>query len=174
MATIAPDRRTLTAVTLPPGPVSGSRCKVVPMTSWADVASTAPDLAETVRRTFAIRKHATMATVRRDGSPRISGTEVDFAADGEIYLGMMPGARRSEDLRRNPHVAIHCPTEDPAPDDPAGWLGDGKISARVVEVGPDRFRLDIETVVLTKVAPRGQELEISTWRDGRITTSRRS
>jgi hypothetical protein len=80
------------------------------MTSWADVELGAPDLADTVRRTFAIRKHATTATIQLDGAPRISGTEVQFADDGEIYLGMMPGAKRANDLRRDPRVAIHCPT----------------------------------------------------------------
>lgn len=145
------------------------------MTSWADVQSSAPELADTVGRTFAIRKHATMATIQRDGAPRISGTEVDFAADGEIYLGMMPGARRAADLRRDPRVAIHCPTEDAPTDDPAGWLGDGKIAARAVEVESHRFRLDIERVVLTKVAQGGQELEVSTWRrTGRVDVVRRS
>lgn len=143
------------------------------MTSWADVASSAPEFAATVGRTFITRKHATMATVRRDGSPRISGTEVDFADDGEIYLAMMAGARRSKDLRRNPHVAIHCPTQDPPIDDPTKWLGDGKISAISVECEPDRFRLDIVTVVLTRIAPGGQELEISTWRTGGLTAVRR-
>jgi hypothetical protein len=144
------------------------------MASWTDVASAAPEFAGTVRRTFAIRKHATMATVRSDGSPRISGTEVDFADDGEVYLGMMHGARRSDDLRRDPRVAVHCPTEDPPGDDPASWLGDGKITASAVEVEPDRFRLDIQTVVLTRVAAGGQELEIRTWRGGHLTVTRRS
>jgi hypothetical protein len=121
-------------------------------------------MAETVRRSFAIRKHATMATVRRDGAPRISGTEVDFADDGEVYLGMMAGAQRAADLRRDPRVAIHCPTEDPPDEDPARWLGDGKFAARAIEVEPHRFRLDVEQVVLTRVAPGAQELEITTWR----------
>ena len=120
-------------------------------------------MADTVGKTFAIRKHATMATVLRDGAPRISGAEVDFADDGEIYLGMMPGARRAADLRRGPRVAIHCPTRDTPTDDQASWLGDDKITARTIEVEPHRFRLDIERVVLTRVAAGGSELEISTW-----------
>jgi hypothetical protein len=121
-------------------------------------------MADTVRRSFAIRKHATMATVRRDGAPRISGTEIDFADDGEVYLAMMGGARRTVDLRRDPRVAVHSPTVDPPDEDAASWLGDGKIAARVVEVQPDRFRLDLEQVVLTRVTPGAQELEITTWR----------
>lgn len=145
------------------------------MATWAAFEASAPDLAETVRRAFAVRKHATMATVRRDGSPRISGTEVDFADDGEIYLGMMTGARRAADLRRDPRVAVHCPTDDPPAADAAAWLGDGKLDAHVLEVEPDRFRLDIDRVVLTKVAPGAEELEITTWTpaDG-IRTRRRA
>lgn len=134
------------------------------MTSWHDVTVAEPELAAVVRRTFAIRKHATMATIRRDGSPRISGTEVDFADDGWIYLGMMSGARRAAELRRDPRVAVHCPTEDPPDDDPQRWLGDGKITARAEEVADHRFRLDIDSVVLTRVV--GDELEITTWRPG--------
>ncbi|MFT3716083.1 MAG: pyridoxamine 5'-phosphate oxidase family protein [Gordonia sp. (in: high G+C Gram-positive bacteria)] len=146
----------------------------VGMTSWADFHSRFPELADTVRRTFAVGKHATMATVRRDGGPRISGTEVDFADDGRLYLGMMPGARRADDLRRDPRVAVHCPTQDPPPDDPAGWLGDGKIAARAVEVEPDRFQLDIMQVVLTRVAPGAEELEITVWTPERgVTVTRR-
>jgi hypothetical protein len=102
-----------------------------------------------------------MATARRDGTPRISGTEVDFHDDGEIYLGMMRGTRRAADLRRDARVAIHCPTADTPSDDPDSWLGDGKITARAVEVEPDRFRLDIRQVVLTKVVDGA--LEITSW-----------
>jgi Pyridoxamine 5'-phosphate oxidase len=46
------------------------------MASWNDVVAAKPEFADHVRRTFAVRKHATLATLRRDGSPRISGTEV--------------------------------------------------------------------------------------------------
>lgn len=69
---------------------------------------------QTMCRTFAVRKHATLATLRRDGSPRISGTEVVFDDEaGEIYLGMMPGSVKALDLRRDPRLALHSPTVDP-------------------------------------------------------------
>lgn len=134
------------------------------MTSWTDVAAAAPELAEAVRGTFAVRKHATMATTSLDGTPRISGTEVEFADDGEIYLGMMTGAQRAADLRRDPRVALHCPTVDPPADDPASWLGDGKITAIAEQMeaeGSHRFRLAITRVVLTEVA--GDALRITSW-----------
>ncbi|HEU5003116.1 MAG TPA: pyridoxamine 5'-phosphate oxidase family protein [Actinomycetota bacterium] len=139
------------------------------MASWAEFAAREPALAGVVRRAFAVRKHATMATVRASGAPRISGTEVEFADDGEIYLGMMKGARRVQDLRRDPRMALHSPTNDAPDGDPAGWLGEAKINARAVEVASADshcFRLDIEDVVHTKVAADAQALEITTWRPG--------
>ena len=145
------------------------------MASWAAFAEAEPELAGTVRRAFAVRKHATMATIRATGAPRISGTEVEFAADGEIYLGMMTGARRAADLRREARMALHSPTRDAPEDDPAGWPGEAKINARAVEVAPDRFRLDIAEVVHTKVAADAEALEITTWRpDSGVTVVRRA
>lgn len=137
-----------------------------PVASWAELEAAAPELAGTVRKAFAVRKHATMATIRLSGAPRISGTEVEFADDGGLYIAMMPGTRRAADLRRDPRVAIHSPTDDPPPDEPAGWLGEAKISGRAVEVVPDRFRIDIEDVTLTKVAGDASGLEVTTWRAG--------
>ncbi|HZC69231.1 MAG TPA: pyridoxamine 5'-phosphate oxidase family protein [Jatrophihabitans sp.] len=131
------------------------------MSSWTELATSAPALAETVRRTFAVRKHATMATITRHGAPRISGNEVQFGDDGHVYLAMMPGTRRADDLRRDPRLAIHSPTEDTPQDRPETWLGDGKITGRAVEIEPNRFRVDIDTVVLTRIR---DGLEISTWR----------
>lgn len=145
------------------------------MTSFADLERAHPELAAVVRRAFAAGSHATMATTARDGAPRISGTEVVFTDAGEVELGMMAGARRAADLRRDPRVAVHCPTVDPPGDDPAGWLGDAKLTAVAVELpaaedGSHRFRLDLRTVVLTRVAPGGEQLEITTWRAGGSTS----
>lgn len=133
-----------------------------PMARWEEVVAAAPELAAQVRRCFAIRKHATLATLRADGSPRISGTEVTFDDDGDIYLGMMSGSVKARDLRRDPRLALHCPTEDAPEGDASAWIGDGKIAGRGVE-GPsgDRFRIDITEVVHTAV--RGDVLVIRSW-----------
>lgn len=138
------------------------------MPSWAEVTAAAPDLAGEVRRRFAVRKHATLATLRRDGSPRISGTEVEFG-DGDIWLGSMPGAAKALDLRRDPRMALHSPTVDPPEDAPGEWEGEAKLSGRAVEVpgepGSHRFRLDITEVVLTRV--HGNRLVIESWHPDR-------
>lgn len=139
------------------------------MASWAGVERAAPELAGAVRERFAVRKHATMATLRADGSPRISGSEVEFA-DGQMVLGSMPGARKAADLRRDPRVAVHSPTVDPPESDPSGWAGEAKVAGRAVEVSrPDAgshvFQIDVTEVVLTRVS--GDELVVESWHPDR-------
>lgn len=142
------------------------------MARWQEFVAADPDFAAHVRRCFDIRKHATLATLRKDGSPRISGTEVEFDDDGEIYLGMMAGSLKALDLRRDARLALHCPTEDAPEGDPSSWLGDAKIAGRGVEVsgaggddGSHRFRIDVTEVVVTTV--EGDSLVIRSWHPGR-------
>jgi len=45
------------------------------MPTWSDFEAAAPELAARVRERLGAHAHKTLATVRRDGSPRISGTE---------------------------------------------------------------------------------------------------
>jgi hypothetical protein len=115
-----------------------------------------------------------MASLRRDGSPRISGVETEFA-DGEVLVGMMPGSVKLADVLRDPRMALHGPTEDPPEGAPGGWAGEAKMSGRAVEVAfPDspvaggrRFRLDIEEVVLTHLNPAGDRVVVESWHPGR-------
>lgn len=138
------------------------------MPSWAEIVAAVPDLAAEVHRRFAVRKHATLATLRRDGSPRISGTEVEFG-EGDVWLGSMPGAVKALDLGRDPRMALHSPTVDPPEEAPGEWEGEAKLSGRALEVpgqpGSHRFRLDITEVVLTRV--RGDRLVIESWHPDR-------
>ncbi len=136
--------------------------------SWAQVEAEAPELMAAVRDCFAVRKHATMATLRRDGSPRISGTEVQLE-DGELWIGSMAGARKAQDLQRDGRVAIHSPTVDPPEEDPSAWSGEAKVAGRAVEVPSEdsshRFRIDLHEVVHTRVD--GDALLITSWHPGR-------
>jgi pyridoxamine 5'-phosphate oxidase-like protein len=148
------------------------------MASWDEVEAAAPALAGAVRACFAVRKHCTMATLRRDGAPRISGTEVEFSG-GELWLGMMPGSLKALDLRRDPRVALHSATVDPPGDDPSGWPGEAKLAGRAVEVSdagrtdqPHRFRIDIGEVVLTRIGQPADHLLIESWHPDRGYTRR--
>jgi hypothetical protein len=136
--------------------------------SWAAFAREAPELARDVRAAFAVRKHCTMATLRADGSPRISGTEVELG-EAELHLGSMPGALKAKDLLRDGRLAIHSPTVDPPEGDETSWAGEAKVAGRAVEVASEdassRFRVDVEEVVHTAVA--GDRLRIRSWHRGR-------
>lgn len=142
--------------------------------SWAQVESEAPALAAQVRTCFAVGKHATMATLRADGSPRISGTEVQWE-DGELWIGSMPGARKARDLQRDGRVAIHSPTVDPPEGDESAWAGEAKVAGVAVEVPTEdashRFRIDLAEVVRTAV--QGDGLLITSWHAGRGVQERR-
>ena len=96
------------------------------MASWSEIEKAAPALAERARAALdpaaGARRHKTIATLRADGSPRISGIECWFA-DGELVFGSMPGSLKSADLRRDPRFALHGPTIDPPGETPAGWEG---------------------------------------------------
>jgi hypothetical protein len=60
---------------------------------WSTVVDQAPDFAARVSAAFAAGTNKTLATIRSDGSPRISGTELEFV-DGRVTLGMMPRSRK--------------------------------------------------------------------------------
>lgn len=144
------------------------------MASWADFEAADPALAAAVREAFGIRKHATMATLRADGGPRISGTELEFT-DGEVFLGMPADSRKALDLQRDPRVAVHSPTRDPLPD--GSWAGEAKLSGTAVpatlpaDYPPNsaRWRIDISSAVATGLTDDRQQLRIRLWRPRRGT-----
>ncbi|HEU5469434.1 MAG TPA: pyridoxamine 5'-phosphate oxidase family protein [Actinophytocola sp.] len=142
------------------------------MTSWNDLADAEPAFATRVRERFGIARHCTMATLRRDGGPRISGTEVEFG-DGGLFVGSMANAVKALDLRRDPRVALHSPTVDPSEDN-TSWAGEAKIAGRAEEIGDHagedgshRFRIYVTEVVLTRLGEPADHLVIESWHPDR-------
>jgi hypothetical protein len=140
------------------------------MASWDQFEAAEPDFASRVRALMTSRKHLTMATLRSDGSPRISGTEVEFS-DGQVWIGSMPGAVKARDLRRDPRVAIHGPTEDPPAGNPAAWNGEAKVAGTASEVDSStdahRFRIEIQVAVITRLNEAGNRLVVESWNPAR-------
>jgi len=138
--------------------------------SWAEFEQAAPEFASRVRALLASRKHLTMATLRSDGSPRISGIEVELA-DGQLRIGSMPGAVKALDLRRDPRVAIHGPTDDPPAGNPSAWRGEAKIAGNAKEVesgsAAHRFLIDIQEAVITRLNDAGSRLVVESWNPDR-------
>ncbi len=133
-----------------------------------------PAFAEAVQAVFDAHKHKTLATLRKDGSPRLSGIEATFA-DGELWLGMMPRSLKALDLLRDPRLALHSATVDTEL-----TQGDAKLSGRAIEVtdpaawqsvvedGPPSddshlFRVDITEVSLVRIGDPPDHLVVESW-----------
>ncbi|MCY4621653.1 MAG: pyridoxamine 5'-phosphate oxidase family protein [bacterium] len=153
--------------------------------TWSDFRHAEPALAASVQGRFESHRHAVMATLRRDGAPRLSGMEAPIR-DGHVWLAMDMVSRKTDDLRRDPRFSIHS-----APDGEELSLGDARIEglarpALVSEVAlfieghrfpvddPSTmalFTVDVTRVVLTRVEDRA--LRVITWTpDGGVATVR--
>jgi nitroimidazol reductase NimA-like FMN-containing flavoprotein (pyridoxamine 5'-phosphate oxidase superfamily) len=147
------------------------------VSSWGEIEQIAPELARHARALLDAHVHKTLATVRADGSPRVSGIEAKFI-DGELWFGSMPGSRKSADLARDPRFALHSGSIDPP-----GWEGDAKVAGLVEEiVDRDRkveifkamgaeevdddsalYRVDVRELTVTRLTEAKDELAIEWW-----------
>jgi hypothetical protein len=144
------------------------------MITWSHFEHAAPAFAAEVRALFDAGRHKTLATLRADGSPRISGIECQIA-DGELRFGSMAGSRKGADLARDPRFAIHSPTFHPDDGKESEWPGEAKVEGRARKTGslpgtreddqPDGtlFAADIDEVVITHLDPDASKLVIELW-----------
>ena len=149
------------------------------MTAWKDIEQAEPVFAERVRGLFDAGRHKTIATLRADGSPRISGIECEFV-DGDLRFGSMTGARKGADLRRDPRFALHGPTFHPEEGKEGEWPGEAKIAGVARPAGPvtaaveggeapdgEMFVADITEVVITHLNDEANKLVVESWTPGR-------
>lgn len=139
------------------------------MTTWQEFEQAEPEFAHRVRGLFDAHKHKTIATVRADGAPRISGIEAMFS-DGQLTFGSMPNARKGADLLRDPRFALHSAPVDPVEGQEAAWPGEAKIAGRATPaVRPrrapdgDHFTADITEVVHTHLNREATRLVVEWW-----------
>jgi Pyridoxamine 5'-phosphate oxidase len=150
------------------------------MATWQQMSDSEPEFAAKMRRFLEARIHKTIATLRVDGSPRISGIETFFAGD-DLWIGSMPNALKARDLQRDPRCALHSGSIDP-PD----WEGDAKLTGRAQEVtdldqrlalfrsrGADPpspeshlFRIEIQEASVVGLNVARDRLVIEAWRPG--------
>jgi hypothetical protein len=137
--------------------------------AWRDFEQAEPEFADRVRALLDAHRHKTIATLRADGSPRISGIEAAIE-DGELVFGSMPNARKGQDLHRDPRFALHGATVDPIDGSEAEWPGEVKISGRAVAASfqsersaGDRFAADIADVVHTHLNETATKLVVDWW-----------
>ncbi len=112
------------------------------MVSWADFAAGAPRISAVfARRHAATGKLCMLATLRADGSPRISPMEPRIF-ENRLWLIGMPDTTKFRDLARDPRFCLHTATVDTGVGD-----GDAKLWG-VVRHDPDgdlhqRFAQDL-------------------------------
>ena len=151
------------------------------MARFADVEAEEPEFAARVRAAFDAHAHKFLATLRADGSPRISGIEMQFVG-GEPWLAGMPKSAKFTDLRGDPRFALHSGSAEGDAFD-----GDAKLSGRATELtdpderkaygdaagmapedmGFELFRVDLDQVVAVHLNEERNALVIASWRPGR-------
>jgi hypothetical protein len=149
------------------------------MANWSEVEAEAPELAAKAKGFLDAHTHLTIATLRKDGSPRISGIEIVWR-DGDLYVGSMLRAVKAQDLLRDPRFALHSGSEDPGD---GNWSGDAKVAGRAEELSVDEigkvfpdvekpegmhsFRLDIDELVVVGLDEPREHMVITSWHPGR-------
>jgi hypothetical protein len=118
---------------------------------WAEFQASAPELAELGLEGFREQNLCLIGTLRADGWPRISPTEVYFV-DGELMLGMMRDSRKSHDLERDPRITVMTPQCDRE-----AKRGDFKIYGRVREVNDPQARERYGQTIYAAISWRPEE-----------------
>ncbi len=155
------------------------------MASWEQVTDAAPEIAKLARARIEATGLALLATIRRDGFPRISGIEPLFYR-GKLWLGMMPRSLKARDLQRDPRLCLHNATVDKEVRE-----GDVKITGRAVEIADESvrtairedvkarsgfdpgtefhvFRVEVTEVATVRPGPGGESLLVESWREGEL------
>jgi hypothetical protein len=158
------------------------------VTTWHELEAAAPEIAEPGRARLEQTRLGLLATLRRDGSPRISPIEPYFT-EGHLLFGAMAWTLKAHDLDRDPRCTLHSAITGPDAgeaelklyarasdaDDAlraacrdGWWTGKPRESARV-------FSLSIEEAVLVTWELERGEMLLRRWtrEDGGHTTRRR-
>lgn len=105
------------------------------MPAWTEFISQAPNIAAIfTRRHGATGNLCLLATLRRDGFPRISPME-PLIFEERLWLPGMPATTKFADLERDPRFCLHTGTADPKVTD-----GDAKLWGLAHSVTDDALR----------------------------------
>lgn len=153
------------------------------MAVWTEFTAQAPNLAAIfMRRHRATGNLCMLATLRRDGFPRISPME-PLIFEQRLWLPGMPATTKFADLERDPRFCLHTATADPKVTD-----GDAKLWGRAQSVTDDALRqrfaddlfaqtgfdlreeefalFDTDITGASAVEIRGDHLDITVWHPG--------
>jgi hypothetical protein len=159
------------------------------MTTWTVFTAEAPEIAELAERRLVTTGLMMLATLRRDGFPRISPVEPVIADDrlvlheGRLWMGMMVDATKSRDLRRDGRCSLHTATADKmvSEGDVKMWGIAGQVTDHdtLVRFSDDiyasvghRFEVgtfdafDVDLLGASSVGVAGDVMYVKTWRPG--------
>jgi hypothetical protein len=97
---------------------------------WSEMQDQQPRLGALAHDRLVAPGVLLVATVRRDGTPRLSPVE-PFVLDGDLWLSMLLGSLKAADLLRDPRVLVHSIVTGPD-----GGEGEMKVRGTAVDV-PD-------------------------------------
>ena len=95
---------------------------------WSDLQDQQPRLGALAHDRLVGPGVLLVATVRRDGTPRLSPVE-PFVLDGDLWLSMLLGSLKAADLLRDPRVLVHSIVTGPD-----GGEGEMKVRGTAVAV----------------------------------------
>ena len=130
--------------------------------SWNVLELQAPDIAE-FSRTRLHNQVAYLATVRKDGSPRVHPF-TPIIGEGHFFVFMEPTSPKGFDLRHDDRFAIHCSVTDNSGASgevsmtgKARFIEDPELRALAIKICPYEpaeryilFEFDPETVMVTE------------------------
>jgi len=112
---------------------------------WDEFESVCPEIARLARERFERDELVMVGTLRKDGSPRISPNEIDFAA-GRLFVSMMWRSRKALDLLRDARVVVHSVTRTRE-----GTDGDVKLHGRAVDEQDPDVRLAFKEAIRARI-----------------------
>jgi hypothetical protein len=81
---------------------------------WSEIPAWQPALGAVADRLLIEPGVLLAGTIRRDGTPRISGVE-PLVLDGDLWLSMMSDSAKRRDLDRDPRVVLNSIITSPSP-----------------------------------------------------------
>jgi hypothetical protein len=112
---------------------------------WASFKKACPEIGVMAEERFKKDELAMLGTIRKDGSPRISPCEMDFAED-RLFLGMMWRSPKALDLLRDSRIVVHSVTCDKS-----GTDGDIKIYGRAVDIQDAPLRTAFREAIMARI-----------------------
>ena len=138
--------------------------------NWKTFETQSPELAEYARMRLH-NKVAYLATIRKDGSPRVHPF-TPIIGEGHFFVFMEPTSPKGHDLRRDPRFAIHCSVSDESGESGevivmgrAEFIEDAGLRVTAERVSPDKpvaryilFEFHPEAVTTTEYPDGGSPI----------------